>query len=621
MNPTITKNKSITSPGDCQDVKLGRVLKEIKNKDEYGIQELREETDPGKQEQMKKDLPAIIFGGRFSHRSKNNLIEASGYASLDFDCDTKAESERIKVMLENDKYIFSHFRSTRGLGWKALVRIPKVESDEEYKKYWYALEERYPETDSACKDISRACYYSYDPNLSVNKNAPVFEKTKELDINRASKNVQKLSREASKTNYGLINKAANIIRSAGKGERHTMILKAAHLVGGWVSNGKVDYQEAERILLNEANKVNPEDPHENQRTVEDGINEGIQKPLNDKEQQQLLDEQRIKNKFDKIFWTVDDKQDELDNLFENGRDEGYQTGYSDIDELYNLHLGYTTYIYGPPFSGKSQLWFDFLKNFSFRYGMKHVIFSPETGDAKDIFSKLISMVAGADFTDEYNNQMSRKQYDEAREFVNTHFIILDPGMQDITIEDIITACQLVERVYDIKLHTITVDPFNDINRNLQNYGGRQDLYLEDALKEIRIAARVNDWHICIITHPAKQQYIEKDGERYYPPASFRDVAGGQVWSRRGFMMSSIWRPPQGLDEYGGVELEGNEVFFYQQKYKPEWAGEKGKAVLKYDVKRHRYYQGTGALKSYANLDNEDEDTKEAPQQYVSTAPF
>lgn len=617
INPTVTVNPTASEPYKCEDVQLIQVLKHFKNKDAHGIEEIRAEEDEEKQNKMKGELPVVIFGGSFEHRSKNKLRQASGLASLDFDCYTKAESEKIKAMLENDKYIFSFFRSTRGLGWKALVRIPVVESDEEYKKYWYALENRFGETDSACKDISRACYYTYDPDLYINEDAEIFNKTNTTDLKEANKNIDKLSSENNKTDYNLINKAANIIRSASKGERHTMILKASHLAGGWVGSGRVAYEEAERILLNEANKCNPEDPDENKNTVVDGLQKGKDSPLSKQEQEALLNEQRIKNKFDKIYWTIEEREDEIWEAYENGRPEGYYTGYKNIDELYSMHLGYTTYIYGPPFSGKSQLWFDFLKNFSYRYDMKHVIFSPETGEPKDVFVKLVEMVAHQDFYDDYDNQMSKDQLKDAMEFVKEHFIIIDPQLKSMNIDDIIGTCQIIERVYDTKLHTITIDPFNDINRNLGDYGGRQDLYLEDALRKFRVHAKINDWHICVITHTRDQDKKKINGQECYPPASFRDVAGGQVWSRRGFMMSSIWRPPQSMDSFGDIELEGNEVFFMQQKYKPEWTGERGSTHLRYDAKNHCYYRGTGALKKYANLNGEEQ----AQQVYSQKAPF
>lgn len=613
INPTVTINPSVRQPGECEYVELSKVLSHFKNKDNHNIQKLREETDEKRQQQMKIELPVVIFGGKFSSRNNDSLQESSGLVVLDFDCKSKAEREKIKNILDNDKYIYSYFTSTRGMGWKALVQIPKVKNDKEFKHYWYAIDDRYPDVDAACKDICRACFYSYDPDLVINEDAEVFDMKSEQNVQKAAEKVSK------NTNYGLLNKAANLIRNSSIGERHNNILSAARLAGGWVAAGRVDYQEAQRILENEAQKIDPDDFETNRRAVEDGLEHGMQSPLNEEEQQKLTSKQRIEEKFDKVYWTLDDVWDQVLVKYEHGLEEGYKTGYSDIDEVYNLYLGYTTYIYGPSFSGKSQVWFDFLKNYSYRYGMKHAIFSPETGDAGDVFTKILEMVAGADIYDEYDNQMSREALEKAKEFVNKHFIILDPGMKSMDLDDIIASCEMVERVYDMKIHTLTIDPWNDLDHNLDNYQYRDDKYLEDALKKMRVVANYNNWHIAIVTHARDQGLVEKKGQKFYPPATFREVAGGQTWSRRGFMMSSVWRPPKGLNEYGKHELEGNETFWIQQKYKPEWAGNKGAAVLRYDAKRHCYYTGTGALKRYADLGEE----RKAQQDYIETetAPF
>lgn len=613
-DPIVTINPSVRQPDECEHVKLSQVLSHFKNKDKHNIQDLREEEDRDKQNEMKLSLPVVIFGGKFSSRKNSDLEQASGLVVLDFDCKSQAESEKVETILSNDKYIYAYFSSTRGLGWKALIQIPKVENDEEYKKYWYAIDDRYPDVDAACKDICRACFYSHDPNLVVNHDAEVFTETREANLQKAS---QKVSRS---TNYSLLNRAANLIRNAEIGERHNTILRASRLAGGWVAAGRVDYQEAQRILENEAMKKDPDDFETNKRAVSDGLDHGMQQPLPKQEEQQILSKERIKEKFDKIYWSLEDTKDEIISKFELGIEEGYKTGYKEVDELYNMHLGYTSYIYGPSFSGKSQIWFDFLKNFSMRYNMKHVVFSPETGSATDVFIKIIEMAAGADFYDQYDNKMSQGRLEKAMQFVNEHFIIIDPGMKAMDLDDIIASCEMIERVYDMKIHTLTIDPWNDLNHDMSDYNYRDDRYLEDALRKLRVVSHVNNWHITVITHAKDQAVQVKDGVRYYPPATFREVAGGQTWSRRGFMMSSVWRPPKGLDELDGIELEGNETFWIQQKYKPEWAGSKGRAMLRYDPKKHCYYTGVGKLRTYAKLDKDGQ--KEVEQTYVETeAPF
>lgn len=603
----VTINPSVREPNTCEHVELSQVLSQFKNKDKHGIEDLRKIEDPDEQQKQKIDLPVVVFGGTFETRKNSGLIEASGLMILDFDCYSEAESEKIYNKIKNDKYILSFFRSTRGYGYKALVRIPQVENDKEYKKYWNAVEKRFPNVDPACKDICRACFYTHDPELVYNPKAEIWDKKEDDNIQRASKKVSK------NTNYSLINRALNVIRRASVGERHNKILSASRLCGGWVASGKVDYQEAQRLLEQEARAIDPDDFRTNQKAITDGLDHGMRSPL---DEDKFWAEEKIEEKFDKIYWTLSDVDDEVDTKYEIGLEDGYKTGYPQLDELYNLHLGYTSYIYGAAFSGKSLIWFDIIKNMSYRYGMRHVIFSPETGSATDVHIKLIELVAGGDFYDKGHGRMTKQELKEAKEFVDRHFIVIDPGMETMTLEDLVASCEMIERVFNTKIHTLTIDPWNDLHHDMKDYNYRDDQYLEASLRKLRVVAHFNNWHITVITHTRDQAFEGKGEKKYQPPATFREIAGGQAWSRRGFMMSSIWRPPLWMEDFDGMQLEGNETFWIQQKYKPEWAGSRGKAVLKYDAKKKCFYTGN-SLKKYAILDPE----SKSQQDYAEEAPF
>ena len=608
----VTINPSVERPGECEHVELMQVLQRFKNHDKNGIEELRSLQDEKEQQARKLKLPVVIFGGKFESRKNSGLIEASGLMILDFDCYSRAESEKIKEQLSDDPYILSFFRSTRGLGYRVLIRILKVQNDKEYKQYWHAIKKRYPNIDPACKDISRACFYTYDPDLVINRDAKIWQEKDDGTTLRS-----KAVKVSKGTNYALINKALNVIRGAVEGERHNKILAASRLCGGWVASGKVDYQEAQRLLEQEAYAIDRDDYITNQRAIIDGLDHGMREPLDDV---QYFKEQCLEEKFDKIYWTLNDVSDEIDSQYETGLIKGYKTGYQPIDDLYTLHLGYTTYLYGAAFSGKSLIWFVFLMNYSYRYGMKHVIFSPETGDAKDIHIKLIELAAGRDFYDKGFGKITPSEKEQAEKFVDEHFIVIDPGLKSMTLDDLVASCEMIERVFNTKIHTLTIDPWNDLVHDMRDYNYRQDMYLEKKLRDLRVIAQLNKWHICVITHTSDQAFVGMGKDRYQPPATFREIAGGQAWSRRGFMMASIWRPPAWMKDFNDEKLEGNETFWLQQKYKPEWAGSKGVAMLRYDAPKHRFYTGN-AIKNYANL-KPGMSTQRAQQTYIEEeAPF
>jgi hypothetical protein len=607
----VTLCPSIYQSDDVKQRPLSTILTAFQRDErvQQQVEQVRAAQDKESYAQAKNKLPVVIFGGKFNNRKNSGLVEASGLMALDFDVDTQAESDELKDMLKDDPYIYSFFLSTGGLGYRALIKIPKVESDAQYKSYFYSISEHYKNIDAACKDIARASFYTHDPDLYINPEAKVWTDYKELD---SKPNLSQLTKPiAKKTDYKLANRIINVIRYAQEGERHSKILKAARLMGGYISAGRIEYHEAERLLKQEAAALCPNSIKKDERTINDGLEDGMQEPIRDEEELQIEEKY---NQLGKIYYTAIDAEDKIFEKYRNGIGEAWSTGYPSVDQLYKVFPGYFTTIYGSSFSGKSLLWLDFLKNMSYRHGLKHCIFSPETGAYDDVFIKLCEMVAEKDFYDTYNNRMSEEELRRAKEFVDKHFIVVDPGEHSLDLETALEYLQIIERYYSVKVNTLTLDPWNDLDHPIDEADGREDKYLEKAIKKVRLSAYLNDWHICIITHARDQQMVhdKNDGVRYYPPATFREVAGGQTWSRKGFQMASVWRPPKGLTEIDGTILQGDgsETLWFQQKYKPDYAGEKGVAKLKLDLKRHRFYEGDDHKPRYATLIPEKEHEQE-----------
>ncbi|MDX8338767.1 DUF3987 domain-containing protein [Draconibacterium sp. IB214405] len=161
------------------EVDLEDILKAIKNgqfKEE--IEHLRSIKDKEEYGELKKQLPHFTPSGTFDGRRKENSL--SSYNSviiLDID---KLEGDELFVrdragMMENT---YAAFLSPGGQGVKILV---KVDTDSESHRYAFdqvasLYEEALGiEVDQSGKDISRACFVSYDPKLYINENALEFQ--------------------------------------------------------------------------------------------------------------------------------------------------------------------------------------------------------------------------------------------------------------------------------------------------------------------------------------------------------------------------------------------------------------------------------------------------------------
>lgn len=167
----ITYFKTINETSTPFHVDVSVAIERIKNgKSKELVEDVRKETDKSARNEKKKKLPAICFSGTFSKRADNAIIEHSGIICIDFDGfrDNQHLFQKREELI-SDKYSYCVFTSPSGDGIKVLVRIPKDPMN--HKKYFNALKKYYDcdEFDVTCKNISRVCYESYDPDIHINE--------------------------------------------------------------------------------------------------------------------------------------------------------------------------------------------------------------------------------------------------------------------------------------------------------------------------------------------------------------------------------------------------------------------------------------------------------------------
>ena len=140
------------------------------------ISQIRHETDHDKQNELKvKLLPVFCFSGVFSERKDDGLIGFNQIICLDLDDvnDLDAERERLKSI----PYVLAFFTSPTGTGLKVLVHHTLSKST--YHKDLYndlgnamgLIGRTDLKFDLSCSNVSRACFYSADPKMWLNKDA------------------------------------------------------------------------------------------------------------------------------------------------------------------------------------------------------------------------------------------------------------------------------------------------------------------------------------------------------------------------------------------------------------------------------------------------------------------
>jgi len=129
-------------------------------------------------ERAKKSLPAFTPSATFKGgRKMEFLTNYNALVVLDIDKITKEKLTESKEKLAENEFVFAAFTSPSGNGLKVFVKVSTDKT--EHKETFLKLQEYFEnllqlEIDKSGKDITRLCFFSYDPELYLNENSKEF---------------------------------------------------------------------------------------------------------------------------------------------------------------------------------------------------------------------------------------------------------------------------------------------------------------------------------------------------------------------------------------------------------------------------------------------------------------
>lgn len=280
-------------------------------------------------------------------------------------------------------------------------------------------------------------------------------------------------------------------------------------------------------------------------------------------------------------------------LRRDGLKRGESPGFPTLYEHYSLKEGSTTYIISPPAAGKSSLVNEIMMNLAEFSDWKWVVFSPETGSPRDLFAELLWVKLRKPFLANPQFSASDIEATVAMNFIKEHFFILDPMQLELNEKMFYKAVIAIEKENGIKINGAVIDPITDFAIDTKL---RADIALGGFLTNIRKFSSTYGIHTIIAFHTSAMGFREGkaiDGSRvrYLPPPTMFDIAGGQMASRKGMMILSLFRTPYGvIDEATGLPYEAHETRVLIQKAKPKTIGKVGEVVLYFDRPSSRFYE-------------------------------
>lgn len=480
----------------------------------------------------KKKLPVVCFSGEFTERNDDALFEHSGFIVLDFD---HINVETSKQALATDPYVYSCWVSPSGDGLKALVRVTNSERHRDHFRalVTYFSKQYTLEVDESGINESRACFESYDPDIIIKPDAKKFG----AFATERSEQVQE-ARKGEFTDYMKLNLAARMIRQAEDGDKHNMLLKASRLAGGYIAAGRIEEDEAVRVLLREICKRDIDSEESAKITIRQAIEVGKKDPIKDIiGREQEAQRELLINDGDMSFISSDDEDFRWIDDYANGRiPVGLDTGDQKLDEYFRYKKEFVI-INGHSNVGKTTMALYLMVNASVRHGWKWVVYSSENRTA----SLKMSLMQFA--TNRRIGDLNYAQKKEAYKWVNDHFTVISNN-QVYSYSDIIVFLEKLIRQEDFD--AVFIDPYNSLKLDLSGKLGPHDYHYEAASHFLTFST-ANDVAVWLNMHAVTEAQRRK-GDDGLPLAPYaEDTEGGGKFVNRADCFLTIHRKVQAPD--------------------------------------------------------------------------
>ena len=509
----ITMFSSVKKTDSPHYVLLDQCLERISN---GNSQEIIKDIRSGSKEK-KISLPIALFSGVFRGRKDDDITSHSGLIVLDFD---HIDTDASKALLSTDDYVRACWISPSGDGLKVLV---KISNPERHRDHFRALQTYFEKTyglevDPSGINESRACFESFDPELISNDDSKSFGGM----LSEASDN-QTATHTGTYTDYEKLSIASKMIRKAGDGEKHSMLLRASILCGGYIAVGRLEHDEVERILLREINKIDSiDDIDQAKKTISDGIAIGKRTPI----KELIEDEKRIRremlvNDGDMSFISSDNQDMEWINSFANGDiAKGLSTG-TPLDKNFLFKKEFTI-INGHSNVGKTTMAMYLIVTSAVRHGWKWIIYSSENKTAA-VKMKLMEFLVDIPIS-----QMHYEERVSAYKWVNDHFTVISNAEVYSYTDLIVFAEKLLKQN---KFDGFLIDPYNSLKITMSNGNGLSSHeYHYEAASELLTFSNANNIAVWLNTHAITEAARRKgmDGLQTAPYAEATEGGGKMV---------------------------------------------------------------------------------------------
>lgn len=277
-------------------------------------------------------------------------------------------------------------------------------------------------------------------------------------------------------------------------------------------------------------------------------------------------------KIEGVF-TLDDYEEELDNIYQHGLQKGFLVGHPNLDALVSFETKRLAIVTGIPGSGKSEFIDEMCVRLNILYDFKVGFFSPENVPIQLHAVKLIEKLCGKKLQaiDSNGENITPDQYARAKAYYRDNFfhVLPEDGM---TIDNILAKAKYLVRRRGIRIFVL--DPFNRIEHE-QAGGETETQYISRLLNRMTAFAQQHDILFILMAHPTK---VRKDNGNGGVPTMY-DISGSATFFDKADFGIVVHRERDESKNYTLVRVE---------KVKFRHLGTPGDATFKFNVINGRF---------------------------------
>ena len=471
-------------------------------------------------------FPCFTAAGLFTHRRKDGMAEYSGVFILDFD---KMDAEAAKIKIQDDPYVQFAFVSRGGSGLAVGIAHQYGAAAhqmvyEDCMSYFYSTYDIEPDTQ--CVDVSRLRYVSYDPIAIIREGKPYTMQMQDVPEDRESGMGTEYSAREN------LEWAAKSLESRGihfiPGNRHNFRFRLAT----WVNKLGVPVHELKSFLRerypSEATTESVDWVYREYKS-EHG-SKAIRRPVRAAKdyvtkyttQGRSLNQGQANTVSGPAIYRLRDEKELYMKFYDTGIPEIPGLGFSQtFDRYVKVIPGMFTVLVASSNTGKTTFLLNQMVYMAVKFGWKFALFTPEQDAPPEIMGVnvplkqflievLAAIVVGKPVgkakefrrngvgSPEFIHPMSETEYEAAFNFIDEHFIFLNPQSGDAAFASIMGLAEYCVEAYGVK--GIVVDPWNMVEDSLGDYAEVADKFRE--ITKFRKRTGVGWW---------VSNHISKDG--------------------------------------------------------------------------------------------------------------